>query len=215
MRETIEKICQLSLAKKLGILFGTLAFIGLIFWLYLMSPVFTEVTKAEEELETVRMEVVRREGIAKNLGKFKEEVVRLDGELNKALKELPDKKAIAGLLSKISDKAQDSGLEVSLFRPQGESKKDFYAEVPVEMKVRGTYHQVATFFDEVGRMSRIVNLGKIEMEQPEILEGDNTAILETSIIATTFRFLEESEREEIRKKKEKGKRKKKRKRKKA
>lgn len=211
MNENIVKICELSLVKKLGILFGLLALIAVLFWLYMMSPVFEKVAQAKENLEGVRVEVIRRQGIAKNLDKFKEEVVRLDGELDKALKELPDKKAIAGLLSKISDKAQDSGLEVSLFRPQGESKKDFYAEVPVEMKVRGTYHQVATFFDEVGRMSRIVNLGRIEMEQPEIIEGESTAVLDTSVIATTFRFLEEAEREELKKKRSKDKKKKKRK----
>lgn len=199
--DNLAAIFELSTGKKIGILLlsclGVLGF----YWMKFLSPLQEEVVDITAKVETARSEVAKLRGIANNLGEFEAEIERLDGELEKALRELPDKKAIAILLSKIADRAKDSGLEVPLFKPRGEDKRDFYAEVPVDMEVRGTYHQVATFFDEVGRLDRIVNLSNIRMASPEI--GDDSVILTSKIVATAFRFLEESERPKPKKKKKK------------
>ena len=70
--------------------------------------------------------------------------------------------------------------------------KDFYAEVPVSIAVDGTYHQVATFFDEVGHLSRIVNINQITMKEPVV--GDAQVQVKVGCTATTFRYLDEAER---------------------
>ena len=112
--------------------------------------------------------VLDQEAIARNLDVYEHEVDMLDQQLAIALKELPDKREIHLFLDSISDVAKNSGLEVPLFEPQGEQKRDFYAEVPVQIAVRGTFNQVATFFDEVETsLSGIVNIDKFEMAQPD------------------------------------------------
>ena len=164
--QALAPIFDMSWGKKLAILFVSLAAVIGIYWMNFLTPVKEEVAELQGSVESARGNVSKLRGIASNLGDFEKEIERLDGELVKALRELPDKKAIALLLSRIADRAKDSGLEVPLFKPKGEQKKDFYAEVPVEMEVRGTFHQVATFFDEVGRLDRIVNLGCLLYTSP-------------------------------------------------
>ena len=204
--EMLAPIFEMSPLKKLGVLLvSCLAVLGF-YWMSFLTPVKEEVVEMQGVVDQARSEVAKLKGVAGNLESFEKEIERLDGELKKALQELPDKKAIALLLSRIADRAKDSGLDVPLFKPVGEAKKDFYAEVPVEMTVRGTYHQVATFFDEVGRLDRIVNLGSVKMETPEI-DGDRV-VLTSSVVATAFRFLEESERPKPKKEERKRKKKK-------
>ena len=119
------------------------------------------------------------------------------------------------LLSKVSDTAKDSGLDIRLFKPQQEQKREFFAQVPVEVQVTGTYHQLATFFDEVGHLDRIVNLDNVHISKPEI-DDDSVVKVQAEVMATAFRFLDESERKSLEedeggKKKKKGRRRKKRK----
>ena len=108
---------------------------------------------------------------------------------------LPDQREIANLLSSIASSARGVGLDITLFRQQPETYADFYAQVPVEMKMRGTYHDVAMFLDRVKRMDRIVNVSDIRLEKPA-MQGDRM-VLDASCTATTFRFLQEAEREAL------------------
>jgi len=98
---------------------------------------------------------------------------------------LPETKEIPSLLSSISQSGQDAGLEFVLFEPKAEVKKDFYAEIPVSIKVTGSYHNIATFFDNVSRLYRIVNIQNIEMKS-----GKNDTSLDTSCTAVTYKFVE-------------------------
>lgn len=195
MNEKLEQIFELPGRTKVGILIGSLAVLGAGYWFLFSASDRQELTKLAEQIDGdkgLRARISQKEGIVRNLPKYKEEVEKLDQELAKALRELPDKREIYLLLDTVSDKARDSGLEVPLFRPQSEQKKDFYAEVPVEIEVRGTYHQVATFFDEVGQLERIVNVDDFGMAEPSINEKEVN--IRVALVATTFRFIEESER---------------------
>ena len=186
---------ELPVAKKVAILVGSVCFIVAAFWVLCLNSMTTELGELDEQLKQVQSEIAEKSGIVQNLEKYEAEVARLDVELNKAVAELPDKEEIHLLLSKISDKARDAGLEIKLFKPGNETKKDFYAEVPVEIEVDGTFHQVATFFDEVGHLERLVNLSDFTLGEPNVTETG--AGLKTKVLATTFRFLDESERVQI------------------
>lgn len=195
MNEKIEDILELPVTYKLGILFGTVLFIGAGYWYFFYSSNAEKIAELEKKINGptgLTYQISKQEAIAANLDTFEAEVEKLDIELRKALAELPDKKEVGILLEKISDKAHDTGLEVRLFRPKATEKRDFYAEVPVSIEVVGTFHQVATFFDEVGRLERIVNLGELEMKDPVI--SDEKVTVTTQVQATAFRFLDESER---------------------
>jgi len=195
VNEKLERIFETSAQIKLGILGGSVAVLAGAYYFMFYSSVSTEIEELRAKLDGpkgLRTQVIEKEGIARNLDVYEKEVEILDDQLNLALRELPDKREIALFLDSISDKARNSGLEVPLFQPQPEQKREFYAEVPVQIAVRGTFHQVATFFDEVGHLERVVNIDRFSIGQP-IPEKERIQ-LTTNLTATTFRFLEESER---------------------
>src|SRR6266700_358916 len=119
----------------------------------------------------------------------------LGAELKRAQARLPDQREIANLLDNVAASGRQAGLEITLFRQKPEVLHDFYAEVPVEMQMRGTYQDVALFLDRVKRLDRIVNVANIQLTKPR-LEGERM-LLDAACTATTFRFLDEAERQKL------------------
>jgi type IV pilus assembly protein PilO len=130
-----------------------------------------------------------------NLLRLRKDLQQLDADLRKAVAQLPDKREIPDLLSGISAKARQVGLDVLLFRPRPEAFQEFYAEVPVDITVKGSFHNTVSFFDEVGRLDRLVNIDNIGFKNPTA-NGD-TIVLETTSVATAFRFLDDAERKKV------------------
>ena len=158
----------------------------------------------EKQRDELRDDRARKAAMVSNLERTRKEVAQLDGDLRKAVAQLPDTKEIPDLLSNISSLGRESGLEVIQFKQRPEQYQDFYAEVPVDILVRGSYHQVAAFFDKVSRMARIVNVTNVAIKSPPRAESE-TVQLDTACAAVTFRFLDEAERERVAKLKEKNK----------
>ena len=96
------------------------------------------------------------------------------------------KRKFPALLTKISDLGNNVGLEFKLFKPQAEVDKEFYRQLPIDIKVRGPYHNVANFFQSISALDRIVNIGDFTMGNPQLVSGLVT--LETTCVATTYRF---------------------------
>ena len=159
------------------------------------GPRSEEITRLSEDVNAARNEKTIKQKRIAILPKLQKELHQLDIRLKEAVAQLPDKKEIADLLSGISAKAQTSGLEILLFRPRAENFKDFYAEIPVDINVKGNFYNVVTFFDEVGQLSRLVNINNITFRNPKVT--GNQVVLEGSSLATTYRFLDETERKKI------------------
>lgn len=204
MHPAIEEFLQRPRSHIAGAWIGILALLSLLYWQYSYRPQDREYAAQEEKVEQLTQKIADETRRARNLGKLKEKIKELDLKLKVALQELPDKREIPDLLSSISNLARDAGLDVTLFRPSAEMAKDFYAEVPVSISVLGSFHQVATFFDEVGQLSRIVNINQIVMREPQV--QSETVQVRTDCVATTFRYLDESERVAMEQKEEGGKR---------
>ena len=146
MAITFERITKLSTSKKILILGGLMVVIlGLYFYLFYIpkSEVLTRKTAEMGKLET---QVRELRIIAANIKRFQAEAAKLREELQLAIAQLPTSREIPALLANISNLGKDSGLEFLLFRPTPEVNREFYAEIPVEIKVRGGYHDVALFF---------------------------------------------------------------------
>lgn len=197
MNEFIDNVIDRPLAHKLGAVALILVLIGLLFWQYVYSAPYQEVENLTQRVERLNADIVNEQRIVRDLPRLREVVRQLDIKLKQALTELPDRREIPALLSSISNLARDAGLEVSLFKPLPESLRDFYAEVPVSIVVVGTFHQVATFFDEVGRLSRIVNISEIGLKEPRLNQKERQTVVKTNCKATTFRYLDESERQRV------------------
>ena len=191
----MEKILDRPKAQKLGILVGLIILISAAFYSLLYSPQADEVAKLNESIQAAQTERSIKQKRAANLPKLQKELGELDVRLKEAIAQLPSKKEIADLLSSIATKAQESGLDINLFRPRPENYKDFYAEIPVEISIKGTFHNVIMFFDAVGRLTRLVNIENVGFKNPKVT-GDQM-VLEFTTTAITYRFLEEAERNKI------------------
>jgi type IV pilus assembly protein PilO len=195
LNQLLDNILDRPRAQKIGILVGAIILLAALYYSFLYSPRADEIAKLVESVEAARNEKSVKTQKAANLVRLRKELQDLDAELKKAVAQLPDKKEIADLLSSISAKAQQVGLTVLLFRPRAETYQDFYAEVPVDITVKGNFHNTVSFFDEVGRLNRLVNINNIGFKNPTV-NGDSV-VLETTSVATAFRFLDEAERKKI------------------
>jgi len=198
---TFDRIVKLPTSKKVLILTVLAAVIlGLYFYLIYIpkSEVLTQKTAEMGKLET---QVRELRIIAANVKRFQAEAAKLKEELQLAITQLPTSREIPALLANISNLGKDSGLEFLLFRPAPEVNREFYAEIPVEIKVRGVYHDVALFFEKVGKLPRIVNINGVSMDDPKEAAGKWEII--TACTATTFKFVEKDAAEAAKETKEK------------
>ena len=199
MNDLLERFFELESRQRLMACTAALVLVFGAYWYFVYSGRRAETLTLTAKITDLRQQRENKQQLVANIGQLQETVRDLGAQLKQAESQLPDSKEIPDLLTSISSAGRDSGLEVISFRQRPEQLKDFYAEVPVDVTVRGNYHQVATFFDRVGQLDRIVNVGDIVMQTPK-REGDEM-VVDTLCSATTFRFLDEKERAEIEKEK--------------
>ena len=199
MNDLLERFFELETRQRLMACTAALVLVFGAYWYFVYSGRRAETLAVMAKITDLREQRDNKQKLVANIGQLQETVRDLGAQLKQAEARLPDSKEIPDLLSSISSAGRDSGLEVISFRQRTEQLRDFYAEVPVDVTVRGNYHEVATFFDRVGQLDRIVNVGDIVMQTPK-REGDEM-IVDTLCSATTFRFLDEKERQEIAKEK--------------
>lgn len=188
MQEFLDKLNKLPNFQKMLIMFGMLGLVVFLYFWLLYLPKQQEIKSLQETLSKTEVDLAEKKAIADNLPKFQEEVARLDEELQKQLKKLPNKAEIPKILRTISNLGKKAGLEFTLFSPQPESTRDFYAEVPLQITVEGNYHQIAVFFDKVSQLNRIVNVKGITMTQPHKKGGKTMVNANATLL--TYRFLE-------------------------
>lgn len=167
-----------------ALLFGLYAFFGYIPVNGRISDLKTEQQTLLQQLAAIQLQVDQREA-------FRERLRELMDELKVALRELPENREIPGLLRSIDKLGKNVGLEVRRFQPLDENVRQYVAEVPVALEVEGDYHQVASFFDRLSKMNRIVYVEDIEMSNP-VERGGNIYLTVTGKVVT-FRFLSDEE----------------------
>jgi type IV pilus assembly protein PilO len=199
MNDLLERFFELESRQRLMACVAAVVLVFGGYWYFVYSGRRAETATVMAKIADLKEQRDSKQKLVANIGQLQETVRDLGAQLKQAEARLPDSKEIPDLLSSISSAGRDSGLEVISFRQRTEQLKDFYAEVPVDLTVRGNYHEVATFFDRVGQLDRIVNVGDILIQSPK-REGDEM-IVDTVCSATTFRFLDEKERAEIAKEK--------------
>lgn len=195
MNELLDNLLARPKSQKIIILAVVIILLAALFYSFIYGPQEDEIVKVEDSVEIARNEKLVKQKKTANLAQLQKELKELDLKLKEKVAQLPNKKEMASLLSSISAKAQESGLEVLLFRPRAENYQDFYAEIPVDITVKGRFQNAVSFFDEIARFNRLINVDNIGFKNPSIA-GDQV-ILETTSVATAFRFLDEAERKKI------------------
>lgn len=191
MDPNIEKILKLPNKQKIGVLVLILCLeaAALVYFLYL--PRHKELNTLRTQLTKLQAEVDEKTRIANNLPKLKKEYDDLTAELERALTELPNSKEIPSLLTSITSLGKNAGLDFLTFKPKPEAPKDFYAEVPVDIVVYGSYFSVANFYAAVANLPRIVNITNVDFA--EVKNANNRMMTKVNCLATTFRFLDKKE----------------------
>ena len=202
MKELLDRILALPRQQRIGILAGLIIGLLALDYFFLYSPQSLTISQLTENIGKMQQERDKKKQLVANLPRLEQQLKELDGRLRQAVAQLPDQKEIPDLLSNISSKARESGLEIMIFRPRAENPQDFYSEIPVDVVVRGGFHQLVAFFDEVGRLNRLVNIRNIEIRNPKV-QGERVS-LDATTLATTFRFLDETERKKIAERKAKA-----------
>ena len=187
----IENIVKLPTKQKITLLVLVLILEGAAIFYGLCQPRIEELSEQQVRLEDLQKQIQENRRIGNNLPRYKSEFEQLKKDLDNALTELPNQKEIPSLLTSISNLGKGAGLDFLLFRPKPELPKDFYAEVPVDIAVSGTFYNVADFFVAVANLPRIVNINNVSFSDIKNAGGRTT--LKVNCLATTFRFLDKKE----------------------
>jgi len=179
--EMIEKI---KMPIRILILLGTVALFLVGFFFAVYKPKTEDIANTTNSINELNRQLNRAKIQRKKLPKVKVEKAQVDTQFREALKLLPNTKEIPRLLKKVTELGNDSNLDFRIFRPKSERSQEFYIEIPVAIEVRGTYHNVAVFFDKVGHMERIMNILNVSMRP---VQARSTTLV-TTCDAVTYRF---------------------------
>ncbi|OGA41292.1 MAG: pilus assembly protein PilO [Betaproteobacteria bacterium RIFCSPLOWO2_12_FULL_68_19] len=138
--------------------------------------------------ESLKQQYLGKKKQAINLDLHRQQLREIDTQFGALLRQLPNKSQMDALLVDINQAGLGRGLQFDLFKPAAnESVKDFYAELPIQVKVLGTYHDMGAFASDVGQLSRIVTLNNVAINAGK----DGTLLMDAT--ARTFRYLDEDE----------------------
>jgi type IV pilus assembly protein PilO len=152
-------------------------------------PELVEARAKETELLNTLESKARK---AANLQAYKDQLAEMEKSFGAMLRQLPNKTEVPNLLVDVSQTGLAAGLQEKLFQPQGEVQKDFYAELPISIRLTGGYHQMGYFAAGVAALPRIVTLHDIAIE-PAGKDSGATGDLVLNVTAKTYRYLDEDE----------------------
>ena len=191
MAMTIDSISKFSNTKKLLILAVILCILGGLYLKTFILPEREDLSNVQRQMDKLMKELNESKAITRDLQTYKDQVKKLDEELTHALKQLPNEREIPEILKNISGLGKESQLEFVLFRPKPEEPQQFYARVPIELILVGTYHHTGTFFDKVSKLPRIINIVDFNMVRAkETSRATDEVLVRVSCMVNTYRFIE-------------------------
>lgn len=175
------------LVPKATLLFGVFVAVLVAGWWFVWNDQLAELdTKAREE-GTLKQQYLEKKRQAINLDLYVQQLAEIDRSFGALLKQLPDKSEIEALLIEVNQAGLGRGLQFELFKPGQEQAKDFYAELPIAVKINGSYHDFGAFASDIAKLPRIVTLNNIAISTMK----DGSLALEAT--TKTFRYLDEAE----------------------
>lgn len=166
------------------ILAAVIVFAG--YW-FMWAPALEELDQAKQKEVELRDVFLNKKKQAINLAAYKQQMIDIENTFGALLKQLPNKSQMDGLLTDINQSGLEKGLEFELFKPGKETMKEFYAELPISIKVTGEYHSMGAFAASISKLSRIVTLNDIFVTQ--VKDGRLTM----DAVAKTYRYLDAKE----------------------
>lgn len=152
---------------------------------YDIQKQYVKLEKVQKTEQKLRKTFEKKQAKAVNLEKYKKQLEEMKETFGAMLRQLPDKTEIPDLLVDVSQTGLASGLEFKLFKPQSENKKEFYAELPIQIRVIGKYHEFGEFISGLAALPRIVTIHNIQISPQKNKQ------LELKAVAKTYRYLDE------------------------
>jgi len=176
-------------ARAVVILFimGGVIFLG--YWFHSKDQL-AELESVEQRELDLRVIFEKKAQQAANLEAYEQQLEEMRESFGAMLRQLPNKTEVADLLVDVSQTGLAAGLEFELFNPQNEVPREFYAELPIQIRVIGNYHEFGDFVSGVAALPRIVTLSDITIAG----KSKNSDLLAMNLTAKTYRYMEEDER---------------------
>ncbi len=159
-------------------------------WVFVWQSQRPELQRFQAEEQQLRTQFRDKHAKAVNLEVYKQQLTDIERSFGAMLRQLPGKTEVPNLLVDISQTGLAAGLEEKLFQPQAEQKKDFYAELPIKIRLTGNYHEFGAFVSGIAALPRIVTLHDIAIKPDS---KDAYDVLTLDLTAKTYRYLDEDE----------------------
>ena len=172
------------------------AILGSAYWFDTQHQL-NDLDQAERQEADLKLQFETKQHKAANLEKYRQQMKEMEDNFGTLLRQLPGKTEVAGLLEDISQTGLAAGLEFQLFKPESEIRREFYSELPINMKVTGTYHEFGTFVSDIAALPRIVTVHDFAMTPVGVARGKNGGkdqgppLLSMQVTAKTYRYIEE------------------------
>ena len=148
--------------------------------------------KAQREEDDLKKSFEQKQRKAANFDAYKAQLAEIESSFGTMLRQLPGKTEIPNLLVDISQTGLAAGLQEELFQPMEELRRDFYAEKPIKIRLKGDYHEFGQFVSDIAALPRIVTLHDIEIEPEAAREGASQDLV-LNVTAKTYRYLDEEQ----------------------
>jgi type IV pilus assembly protein PilO len=140
----------------------------------------------EKEYAKLNTELEKARKMVGNLARLEAEYERLHDQWLSAQELLPEEKEMPELLRQVTTAGNKAGVQFALFEPQPPAPKEFFAEHPVKVRVRGNYHQIGIFLSRLANMQRIVNVSRLEMVSPDVAKGKRSGGARSATVEAEF-----------------------------
>lgn len=182
----IKNLAGLPLpVKVIGIACICLLILGAGYW-FVIADELDQRSRAQDEEQTLRDTYLNKKLLALNIDLYRKQMEEMEQTFGSLLRQLPNTTEVPDLLVDITQAGLGRGLEFTLFRPEKEQPRDFYAELPISLQLSGTYHELAQFVSDVAALPRIVTFGDIVINSSTTSSGR----LSMQATARTYRYLD-------------------------
>jgi type IV pilus assembly protein PilO len=188
MDEIIDKVLKAPPLQRWGGLAGVLVLVTLLNFFLLVRPEFATLENQAAQQRVLDSQLQEKSEIAQNLNERRREMDVLQQKLDEALAELPESADLDELLGQLNEIGRKSGLEISAVEPAPEEPAQIYVKIPIKVALTGNYHEIAMFLQSLGNLRRIVNVNNLQLGSPTL--RSEKVVLNSSFVATTFRFLD-------------------------
>ncbi|MHB0887093.1 type IV pilus inner membrane component PilO [Acidithiobacillus sp.] len=196
----VEDVIRWPIKTKLIAVAILVVLVGFVAWIWFISPENEKINQLRQQESSLKEQIRQKQLLAAGLPAYQAQIKEMQVRFTRFLEQLPNRTQIPSLLDDVTLAGRSRGLEFELFQPLPEVSKNFYAEIPVKLKVVGTYDAMGQFAAAVAAMPRIVTLNDIDITRlpstgsDEAAKAQSTQKLVLQCTATTYRYLDDSEK---------------------